>query len=293
MSQPQYLRQLDFIRKDLSALDVLAQKARQALDVQSRRALSDLNGGVQSLAQTMRQQAETTVHNAPLPKDILADQEKRTSLGRTIVAAARAAGYREFETRVQSIAMNLNSSRSLLLSTVDQLRAEAQARYEELALNLGPGLLAAWLEEASPGWQDKPLEFSFEAATGFPDLVMAAAGKVRAEIPELAFSSGWTSRIESVYRTEMITAAHTRWRPDTLDRSLVHAIDKTWKDAAERSSGMLIGRLETIVHAVSGGLASSRMESLELPKDETTRAKLGDAYRGFSADLEKVQSQVS
>lgn len=293
MSQAQYLRQLDFIRKDVNGLQELAQKARQVLETQARRATSDLNEAGRELAQTMRQQAETTVYNTPFPKEILADQEKRNTAGRTIVAAARAAGYREFETRVQSLAMNLNSARSVLLSGVDELRAEAQARWEELSLNLGPELLTAWLVAASPSWPEKPLEFSLDAGAGFPELVMEAARQVREAIPDLGFSSTWAARIEGVYRAEMIAAAQTGWKPEALDIGLVLAVAQKWKDAAERGCGMLIARLEEIVRTASSGLASCRLDALALPKDDSVRGRIAEAYRGFGEELRKMRGQVS
>jgi hypothetical protein len=293
VTHDQYRRQMDFVRRDLEALDALGRQAEQAVEAQSRKALSDMTAGLQTLAATMRQQAEAAVHNVPCPKEALQSQDVRTRLGRNITGVARVAGYREFDARIRSLAMELNSARSVLLSQMDQLRAEAQAHLEELTLNLGPELLPVWLRESSVGCLEKPLEFSLDPGAAFPDQVTQAAAQVRQTIPEIEFTSGWASRLEGLFKNELLSAATAGWTPAALDQAAAAAIAQIWTGAAERSCGILIGRLHVIVQVVTAGLESSRMASLHVPMDEKNRARLADAYRGFAAQLNDMRQHYA
>ena len=292
MSQAQYARQLEFIRRDAGALRMLARKAQETLDAQSQKALANINEATQGLAQAMRKQAEGTVERAAVTRETLAAQELRTQMGRHVVAAARAAGCSEFDARIQSLAMNLNSSRSLLLSVAGQVRAEALARFSELSLNLGPGLLSAWLTAARFNWPDKPLDVSFDAGSEFPGRIMAAARELRQAIPETAFASGIASRIDSLYRREMNTAATAGWTP-TLDQQLATSIYAVWNDAAGRNCGILIGRLHWIYRAVTDGIAAGRLGNLQSPADDRARARLGETWRDFAVRLENIAAEAA
>jgi hypothetical protein len=263
------------------------------MESQSHTALSNVTAVLQVLSQAMRLQAETSVQNAPIPKDALGNQDARTGLGRSIVGTARAAGYREFDARVQSLALDLNSARSVLLSSVDQLRSEAQAHLEELTLNLGAGLFGAWLQKALPGSTDAPFEFSLEPGIAFPEMLNATAAQVRKAILDAEFSSGWTSRIESVFKNEMVEAACAGWTSGTIDQRLAVAVAQTWEDTTRRPCGMLIGRVSEIVRVISAELQTSRMGSLQLPKNESNRARAAGAYREFAKKLTEIRQEYA
>lgn len=293
IGQPQYLRRLEFVQRDLHALATIAQQALELMESQSHTAVSNVTAVLQVLSQAMRLQAETSVHNAPIPKDALGNQDARTRLGQSIVGTARAAGYREFDARVQALAMDLNSARSLLLSSMDQLRSEAQAHLEELTLNLGAGLFGVWLQKALPGSAESPLEFSLEPGIAFPEMLNAAAAQVRKAIPDAEFSSGWTSRIEAVFKNEMVEAACAGWTSTTIDQRLAAAVAQIWEDTTRRPCGMLIGRLSEIGRVISAELHANRMGSLQLPKNESNRARLAGAYREFAKKLTEIRQEYA
>jgi hypothetical protein len=288
LSQPQYLRRLEFIHRDVASLTDLAGKARTLLETQTQKSLGDARLAIQSLTGTMRQQAESAVQSTPIPRETLASLDARTQFGRSVIGYARAGAYREFDTRMQALAMDLNSARSVLLSGMDQLRVEAQAHLEELVLNLGEGLLPVWLSAAAPAWASTPLDFPLDPGTGFPERALAATRQVRGAIPEPQFASAWASRIEGLFKGEMAIAASANWSPAQLDQPLHAALAQLWKDATERTCGILIGRISMIVEAVNSGVAASRLGSLQLPRDPQNRAKVAEAFRGFTAELDRM-----
>jgi hypothetical protein len=291
LSHNQYQRRIEFIRKDLEALNELGQQAANTLRGESQTALNGAASALSTLALTMRQQAEAVVQGAGIPADVLGNQELRTRFGRNLIPAARSAGYREFEMRLQSVAMNLNSARSLLFSNLDQLREEAAAHVEELSLNIGPGLYAAWMNNAAQGWGERPFDLSLDPGTAFPEAVASAARKVRTGIPELGFSSGWaTGRIEAMFRSELASSAVAGWTAATIEAPVTAAIAQTWRDTTERACGLLIGRIHTVVSIVSANLSSSRLDSLQIPRDPDARIRISSIFREFGNQLETMQA---
>ncbi|MBV8817147.1 MAG: hypothetical protein JO022_02250 [Acidobacteriaceae bacterium] len=288
LTQPQYLRRLEFIHRDLAALSAIADQAKSLLEAQTQKCMADAKSTVQAVTLSMRQQAEAAMQNTPIPREVISSIEARTQFGKSAIGTARAAGYREFGLRVNALAMDLNSTRSLLLSKIDQLRLEAQTHLEELILNIGQGLLPAWLAAAAPAWAAAPLELSLDPGTDFAAKLTTAATQVRSAIAEPQFTSAWASRMEALFRGELANAAVANWTSPALDQPLLSAIALLWKETTERSCGILIGRLKMIVEAVTAGIESSRLGSLELPREDRNREQASHVFRSFAAQLEQM-----
>jgi hypothetical protein len=289
ISQAQYLRRIEFIHRDLSGLTVAAERAQELLITQSQAALSHAIAPVSALSQTMQRQAETTARNVTLSRETLANQAERTRFGRDIIGTARRVGYQEFDACVQSLAMGLNSARSVLISSIDELRWEARAHLEELVLNLGADLFSAWFPSGSFSANESFLDFSLDTGVDFPKEIIAAAAEIRQAIPEIEFSSGWPNRIEAMFKNELASAACAGWTSTSIDGRLANAVTRIWENTTSRPCGILIGRLNEITRVVSAEMQSSRLGSLQLPADQMNRTKVAKAYRAFSRKLTEIQ----
>jgi hypothetical protein len=289
--QPQFLRRMEFIRRDLAALKELEGRAGGLLAQISDAGLQRANAAIDGLSAAMQKRAEAAVESALVPRELLATQETRTGFGRNLAAAARAAAFHEYEQRVQSCAMDLNSARSLLLSNFGQIRVEAESHFEELTLNLGMDLFASWLGPKAPGWSTNPLDISLDPGAGIATGLSSAAQRIRQGLQAPDFVSAWaTGRIERMFKSEIVMNAVAGWSPNTLDQPLAAAVRQTWHRDTERPCGLLIGRLRAIVEAVTAGLANQRLDSLRLPRLASNRGRMAEVFRGFAADLESILS---
>jgi hypothetical protein len=278
LPQPGYLRRIDYIQRDLDALSDISRRSHEFLSRQMEEALSRAATAARAIVPAMRQQAETIIQQSVPPTAT----DLRGRFGQQTSAAARAAGYREFDERVRSLAMLLNSARSILLTTMEQFRAEAQPHIEELIANLGQDIYLVWMREAGFDWGARPLELSLDPGVDFPDLILAAAARVAQSVPEQSFVTGWQNRLDAVLRSDMITAATSGWTTMAVDQPLVSAVGTAWNEAAQRACGLLIGRLDALVHVVGTGVASTRLGSLRLPADPGLRRQTASLYRGFA-----------
>jgi hypothetical protein len=291
LPQPRYLRRVDYIRRDLDALAGIARRSHDFLNQQIESALAPAAAAVRAIVPAMRQQAEIVVQQSVLPKDA-ATSDARQRFGQRTAAAARTAGYREFAQRVQAIAMRLNSARSILLTTMEQFRAEILPHAEELACNLGSNLFTAWMREAGFEWAEHPFDLALDPGVDFPDLIAAAATRIRQSIPEQEFVAGWQSRLDAVLRAEIGSAATAGWTPAAVDQPLTAAIDAIWSDTAQRACGQLVGRLDALVRVVNNGVASTRVGSLRFPRDPDLRMQAAGLYRGFASELNAISAEV-
>src|SRR5581483_1693522 len=251
--QPGYLRRVDYIQRDLDALQAISRRSHEFLTRQGEAALAQATTAARALVPAMRQQAEIVIQQSVLPRDLSA-ADARTRFGQQTSAAARAAGYRAFDERVRSIAMRLNSARSMLLTTMEKFRAEAQPHVDELSANVGYDLYLAWMRQAGFDWAAGPLDLSLDPGVDFPDLITAAAARVRQAIPEQGFVAGWQNRLDAMLRADMTTAATNGWTTFAVDQPLATAISRAWAENAERACGLLIGRLDAVVHIIGSGV---------------------------------------
>jgi hypothetical protein len=294
-SQPQFLRRLEFIRRDLAALKELEERAGHLLGQISEAALQRVSTAIDNLSGAMQKIAESTVENAQPPREALATQESRHAFGRQLSAAARAAAFREYTQRTESFAMDLNSARSLLLSNLGQIRVEAAGHFEELTLNLGMDLYSGWLGPKPPAWGANPLDISLDPGAGIASALQAYAQSIRQNLTGPEFVSGWAAgRIERMFKSEIASNAVVGWNPNTIDQPLAAAIRQVWHRDTERPCGLLIGRLRAIIEAVTAGLKNYRLEAHRLPRLAENRAKTAELYRNFALELETVlhQNQV-
>src|SRR5205814_3041614 len=135
-------------------------------------------GVIRSVIPALRQQAEIVIQRTGVRKDAVT-AEARNRFGQQTSAAARAAGHRQFDQRIHSMAMRLNSARSILLTTMEQFRAEALPHLEELTCNLGRDLYLAWMREAGCDWAEHPLDIPLDPGVDFPELILASAARIR------------------------------------------------------------------------------------------------------------------
>jgi hypothetical protein len=289
MDQASFARQLDYIQRDLDALQALGQRAQEKLQAQSQASLGSIANQVTNLSTAMRQQAESVIQPAAIAHEILSSQDARTRFGRELTATARAAGYREFDARVRGIATNLSSARSLLLSGMDQMREEAEARVEELRLNIGPELFATLLQPPLDTEADRLMKVPLDPGDKYLETMTAAIGEIRRVIPDVPFSSNWAAgRIESMFRSEMNSNASSGWSLQTLDGPAAVTVAETWRDTTVREAGLLIGRVSSLVAMVQSGLATLRLKSLQIPKNSDARAKIGRAFAGYAERLRQM-----
>jgi hypothetical protein len=281
LPQPGYLRRIEYIRRDLDALSNISRRAHEFLSRQGEAALAHAGTAARGIVPAMRQQAEAVIQQSPLPRDATTAQA-RARFGQQTSVAARAAGYREFDERVRSAAMRLNSARSILLTTMEQFRAEAQPHMEELTANLGPDLYMVWMREAGFDWAERPLDLPLDPGVDFPDLILAAAARIRQAIPEQDFVASWQSRLDAMLRSDMTASATAGWTTFAVDQPLSGAIGGIWNENVERACGLLIGRLDAFVNVVKAALASSRIGSLRCPADPGLRRQTAGLYRGFA-----------
>ncbi len=294
MEQADFAQRLEYIRRDVSAVQSLGQQAEKTLETRSQAAMSGVSAQIVSLSATMVKQAEKMVQGAVIPHEVLSSQDSRSRFGRDITTSARAAGYREFEARVQAIARNLNSARMLLLSDMDQVRAEAEAHLEELQLNLGPELfrtlLKPPLDVPSKGLLDVPLD----PGDQFTGAVTESIQLVRQNIPDVPFTSNWAAgRIESLFRAEMAANATAGWSLQTVDGPAAAQVAGLWRETAEREAGLLIGRVNTVAGMVQSGLAALRLQALQIPKDKDARATIGRVFGGYAGRLAEAKSKAA
>jgi hypothetical protein len=283
----QYQRRLDFIRRDVEPLRALAVSAHKTLEAQSQKALAGAGQLIAGLGSAMQQKADEVMRGLFVPRDVLASQDLRTRFGREVTARVRIAADQEVTQRLQRVATNLTNARSVLFSSLDQMREEAAVHVEELSHNVGHDLFQAWMREAVPDWSSAWLETVFDPGTSFPAAVEGVGQKIWQGLPLQEFNSSWASRVEAIYRAELTGATSTTWTAAAVDGPAIRAVAQVWSDMTEAPAGKLIGKVEALVAAVSGAMAASRFGSLQLPADPSARKDLSAIYAGFAKELAK------
>jgi hypothetical protein len=279
---------LQFIDRDLQALQSLSKDATSKLQTQSQAALGGVANQIVSLSPAMRQKAEAILQSATIPHEVLTSQDSRTRFGKDLAAKARAAGYAEFDARAQTIAVNLASARALILANMDQVRDEASAHVEELQQNLGPELFATFLGPPLDALGASLFELPLEPGNQFTAAVTAAIQSVRSNSPDIPFTSGWASRIESMYRSELTANATAGWDLQNFDGSAAVELAKLWEDTGTQECGLLIGRIDALCSMVQKGMDALRLKALQIPNDPAVRAKIAAAYNDFASQLKTM-----
>ena len=260
------------------------------LQTRSQAAMAGVAAQITNISTAMRQQADSMVQGAVIAHDVLSSQDSRTRFGKDLTASARGAGFREFDARVQAIAMNLNSARSLLLSNMDQVREEAEAHLEELQLNLGPELFASLLRPPLDTMGDRPFHIPINPGDNFAAAVTAQVQLVRGQLAEAPFASGWASgRIESMFRSEISANVSGGWTLQTIDGPVAAQVASLWQETVAREGGLLIGRINTLAGMVQAGMAALRLNALRIPRNPTARASLAAIFAGYAAQLKQIR----
>ena len=289
MDQASFARRQDYVRRDLDALESIGQRATQVLETQNHTAIGGIANQIAAISTAMRQQAESMIQTALVPREVVSSQDARTRFGRDLTCRARSAGYSEFDGRVQAIAANMSSARSLLLSSADQMREEAEVRVEELRLNIGPHLFVTLLQPPLDMDAEQLMKLPLDPGENYAGVITSTIQKVRTSIPDPPFSSNWAAgRIESMFRSEMASNATSGWDVQTLDGPVALAVIETWRNTTVREAGLLIGRINALVTMLKSGLKALRLDALQIPKNPEARAKISRAFSAYAARLQQM-----